>query len=78
MIAISVHKRPKPRFPLAEILARKKMSQYELARITRLSTCYINRICTGKQLPGWHVIQLIAAALHLDIGDLGLGRPPRV
>jgi transcriptional regulator with XRE-family HTH domain len=78
MIAVSVHKRPKPRFPLAEILARKRLSQYQLAKRTRLSTCYINRIATGKQLPGWKVILLISHALDLNIGDLGLNQPPRV
>lgn len=78
MISLSVHKRPKPRFPLAEILARKRMTQYQLARLTKLSPCYINRLSTGKQLPGWKVILLISAALGLNLGDLGLNTPPRV
>lgn len=71
MIALSVHKRPRPHFPLNEILRARGRSQYSLAKQTRLSTTYLNRIARGKASPTWKVICLIADALGADLGDFG-------
>lgn len=69
MIPSSVHKRPRPHFPLYRLLKQRGRSQYSLAKETQLSLCYVNRIARGKILPGWKVVCLIAAALGADLGD---------
>lgn len=70
MISVSVHKRPRPHFPLDRLLKARNRSQYSLAQQTRLSTTYINRIARGKQQPGWKIVCIIAEALQLDLGDI--------
>lgn len=69
MLSQSVHKRPRPHFPLNRLLKAKGRSQYSLARQTRISTTYINRIARGKVDPGWKVLCIIADALGADLGD---------
>lgn len=77
MITYSVHKRPKPHFPLNELLRERGRSQYSLARQTRISTTYLSRIARGKSSPSWKVICLIADALGANLGDFDLARPSR-
>lgn len=77
MIALSVHRRPRPHFPLNELLLARGRSQYSLARQTRISTTYLNRIARGKSSPSWKVICLIADALGANLGDFDLARQGR-
>ncbi len=70
MLFLSVHKRPRPHFPLNELLRARGRSQYSLAKQTRISTTYLNRIARGKSSPSWKVVCLIADALGADLGDL--------
>jgi transcriptional regulator with XRE-family HTH domain len=69
MLAVSVHKRPRPHFPLYRLLKARGRTQYSLARQTKISPCYLNRIARGKSYPGWTIICLIADALGADLGD---------
>lgn len=77
MISLSVHKRSRPHFPLNELLRARGRSQYSLAKQTRISTTYINRIARGKCCPTWRVIVIIAAALDADLGDFRITTPAR-
>jgi transcriptional regulator with XRE-family HTH domain len=65
----SVHKRPRPHFPLNELLRARGRSQYSLAKQTRISTTYLNRIARGKCSPSWKVVCIIADALGANLGD---------
>lgn len=69
MISLSLHKRPKPYFPLIELLRARGRSQYSLAKQTRISTTYLNRIARGKASPSFKTICIIADALNADLGD---------
>lgn len=69
MIFQSVHKRPRPHFPLNELLRARGRSQYSLARQTRISTTYLSRIARGKASPSWKVVCIIAAALNANLGE---------
>lgn len=70
MVPFSLHKRPRPHFPLHRILRERRISQYALAKKTRISTTYLNRVARGKASPTWKVVMLIAQALDLNLGDL--------
>jgi transcriptional regulator with XRE-family HTH domain len=74
MIAVSVHKRQAPAFPLKELLRSRARTQYSLAKQTRLSTTYLSRIATGKVEPGWKIVCIIAEALGASLGDF---HPPQ-
>jgi transcriptional regulator with XRE-family HTH domain len=58
-------------FPLLAILRRRNVCQSELARRTGIKPTYISRLIHGKTNPTWKTIMVIAAALELDLGDLG-------
>jgi transcriptional regulator with XRE-family HTH domain len=77
MIPVSVHKRPRPHFPLERLLRARSRSQYSLAKQTKLSTTYLNRIARGKVSPGWKVILLITDALGVNLGELTDAIPHR-
>jgi transcriptional regulator with XRE-family HTH domain len=76
MIFQSVHKRPRPHFPLYELLQARGRSQYDLAKQTRISTTYLNRIARGKASPSWKVVLIIADALGADLGEFSNPKPP--
>ena len=63
MIPKSVHKRPRPHFPLNRLLRARGRSQYSLACQLKLSPTYLNRVALGKVSPGWKIVCLIADAL---------------
>ena len=69
MIPVTVHKRPRPHFPLNRLLKSRGRSQYSLACQTNLSPTYLNRVALGKVSPGWKVVCIIAAALKADLGE---------
>ncbi len=69
MTSLSIHKRPRPHFPLNRLLRLKGRSQYSLAAQTRISQTYINRIARGKALPSWKMCVVLAEALGLSLGD---------
>jgi transcriptional regulator with XRE-family HTH domain len=69
MIALSVHKRPRPNFPLNRLLLARGRTQYSLAKQTKLSTTYLNRIARGKVQPGWKIVCIIAEALGANLGE---------
>lgn len=55
---------------ILKVLAKKKISQAELSRLTGLAAPYVNRIVRGAQRPGLDTAQRIAAALEVSVEEL--------
>jgi transcriptional regulator with XRE-family HTH domain len=66
--------RPKPRFPLAELLHLHGWSQRKLARASGMDEQRVSDLVRGRHQPTWPTILRICTTIGADLGDLAPGK----